>query len=150
MIPQVCGVRMARAHAQEEGEAQITNSAMPAMAKRIVPIRKKRRSLESSSRSLGLCAILKKKRRKPAIAKRMSQTGIPAISVGMERIEKKQREERSYRLEERGAKSESPRPRTASGKKKPPSNCEECGLEQVIEQTPWRNYGLDDSEVPLT
>src|SRR5690242_3648455 len=59
---------------------------MPARANRIVAMRKKRRSFESSSRSLGLPAILKKKRRKPAAPNRRSQTGMPASSVGIERM----------------------------------------------------------------
>lgn len=64
----------------------MTKSAMPAIANRIVEIRKKRRSLESSSRWPGWPAILKKKRRNPAPAKSKSQTGTPASSVGTERM----------------------------------------------------------------
>src|SRR5262249_12617055 len=78
--------RQRRAWGYEEGDAQMTKSAMPAIAKRMAAMRKKRRSFESSSCWEGLPAILKKKRRKPAATKRRSQTGMPASSVGMERM----------------------------------------------------------------
>src|SRR5215471_21572670 len=70
-----------RAWTYEEGDAQTTKSTIPAIAKRMAAMRKKRRGLESSSCWEGLPAILKKKRRKPAATNRRSQTGIPASSV---------------------------------------------------------------------